>query len=107
MKKRPITENYDMDFKSDVNDALGELFESLMSLREEYVKVMNINSILINSNKALKNLLVSKKILTEKEIEKAYTKELDDLKNQYHRHMEVQNQLYLEHLLNSASPGHS
>jgi hypothetical protein len=89
------------------NDAINELFQTLNGLKHEYQNLVNVNYILINSNKALKNLLISKNIFTDKQFQKAYENELKKLESEYQKHMEIQDQIRMEMLLNNTQTGNA
>lgn len=104
-RKLNLKETYSqLDF---FEESINDLYQTMSILKNEYDKLLNVNFILVNNNKALKKILISKGIFTEKDFEKSYFKEVKQLQSEYENHMKLQNEMQIDFLMNNVRPGNS
>lgn len=99
------------EFESNVAESFNEIYQFIEILGDEHRRLVNTNSILLHSVKAMKILLTSQSLMTSDEFENAYNKALSQTKNLKISQSLAQNinseKLYHDFIIENVPPAHS
>jgi len=99
------------EFENNVAESFNEIYQFIEVLGDEHRRLVNTNSILLHSVKAMKNILTSQSLMTGDEFENAYNQALSQTKNLKVSQSIVQHvdneKLYHNFIIENVPPAHS
>jgi len=86
-------------FENSIMSAIDQLSHMVYVLGEEYEKMMNVNSMLINSSKAMKQILIKRGLTTEGEFDKLFKKSVKEMNKDMIKINVQQEEMYKTYML--------
>ena len=108
--KKKIITSPGLVFEERVAESFTEIFDIIEMLGDENRSLIQANTILLHSLKAIKNILISKNLMCEKDFENEYTTAMNktkDLRVSQSMSQPDQEKLYYEYIIENVSPAHS
>jgi hypothetical protein len=95
------------EFERNVAESFNELYNFVQILGDEHARLINTNSILLHSIKAMKSILMSQSLMIETDFETAYNNALVQTKDMRISQSLSNEQVYYDFIIENIPPAHS